>query len=263
MPVAQVEDKAVNRPAPAARQLLHSAGLKATLHSSAALSESEREEMWLLFSRFYEGTSRARFRADLAGKDTALILRDEWHQLQGFSTLALSVTQFEGAPIRVLFSGDTIVERAHWGSQVLAFNWLRHAGALQRQQPEVPLYWFLIVKGQRTYRYLPTFAREFTPDWRSLPSPRAWRLLAALAQERFGEAYDPLTGVIRFREPHGHLAPEWAQISEREAARADVRFFMSRNPGYAQGDELACLCELAGANMRPLARRIFEDETGA
>jgi hypothetical protein len=242
--------------------VLQSALLKATIHPASVLAESEREEMWTLYSRFYAGTSRARFRADLAGKDTALILRDEWQRLQGFSTLALSRTEFEGMPIRVLFSGDTIIERAHWGSQVLAFNWLRHAGALQRREPEVPLYWFLIVKGQRTYRYLPTFAREFTPDWRAPAEPHSSRLLATLAEARFGAAYDRLTGVIRFRESHGHLAPEWAQISEREATRDDVQFFLRRNPGYARGDELACLCELSAANLRPLARRIFEGEEG-
>ena len=243
-----------------ARTLLQSAGLKATLHDVASLSETERDEMWWLYSRFYAGTSRIRFLADLGGKDTALILRDELNRLQGFSTLALSTTWFEGEPVRVLFSGDTIVERAHWGSQVLAFNWLRHAGAVQRLQPDVPLYWFLIVKGQRTYRYLPTFARTFLPDWRSVAEPRLNRLLASLATERFGDAYDPLAGLIRFREPHGHLAPEWAQVSEREASREDVQFFLSRNPGYAQGDELACLCELSPANLRPLARRIFAGE---
>jgi hypothetical protein len=68
--------------------------------------------------------------------------------------------------------------------------------------------------------------------------------------------------LIRFREPHGHLAAEWAQISEREASREDVQFFLSRNPGYAQGEELACLCELGPANLRPLARRIFAGEVG-
>jgi len=245
-----------------ARTLLQSAGLKATLHDATSLGATVREEMWALYSRFYSGTSHARFLADLAGKDTALILRDESHRLQGFSTLALSTTWFEGEPVRVLFSGDTIVERAHWGSQVLAFNWLRHAGAMQRLQPDVPLYWFLIVKGQRTYRYLPTFARTFLPDWRAVAEPRLHRLLASLAAERFGDAYDPVAGLIRFREPHGHLAPEWAQVSEREASRADVQFFLSRNPGYAHGDELACLCELSAANLRPLARRIFAGEVG-
>lgn len=231
-----------------------------SLHPVAALSAGAREEMWHLYSRFYAGTSRSRFHADLEAKDMALVLRDAREQLQGFTTLAVSTTEFEGRRVRVLFSGDTIVERAYWGSQALAFNWLRLAGALKRREPDVELYWFLIVKGQRTYRYLPTFAKQFVPDWRdSSPSQNLSRLLDVLARERFGEAWDPATGVIRFGESHGHLAPEWATVSEREAGREDVRFFLRRNPGYGQGDELACLCELTAANLRPLARRIFED----
>jgi hypothetical protein len=231
--------------------------LKAIVLPVSALDESEREAMWALYARFYSGTSRERFRADLVGKDTALVLRDELGRVQGFSTLVRYAMEFEGRPIQVLFSGDTIIERAHWGSQVLAFAWLRHAGAIKRVQPEVALYWFLIVKGPRTYRYLPTFARAFAPDWRAAPAPRMSRLLTTLARERFGEAYDAQTGVIRFGESHGHLAPEWAGVTDREAAREDVRFFLSRNPGYARGDELACLCELSEGNLRPLARRIF------
>jgi hypothetical protein len=34
-----------------------------------------------------------------------------------------------------------------------------------------------------------------------------------------------------------------------------VRFFLTRNPGYREGDELVCLAELAAANMRSLAAR--------
>jgi hypothetical protein len=125
-------------------------------------------------------------------------------------------------------------------------------------QPSLPLYWFLIVKGPRTFRYLPAFALQFLPDWRTSPVPRMTSLLTFLARERFGNAYDPQTGVIRFRESHGHLAEQWAKISEREAARDDVQFFLRRNPGYVRGDELACLCELSSDNLRPLARRIFD-----
>jgi hypothetical protein len=246
-----------------ARATSKSAPLNCTVHPVSSLSPGEREEMWALYSRFYLGTRRERFRADLAEKDTALILRDADGCLQGFSTLATWSREFAGAPIRVLFSGDTIIEREHWGSQALAFNWLRHAGGLKRMQPEVPLYWFLIVKGQRTFRFLPTFALEFLPDWRTSPAPGASQLLTLLAREKFGDAYDPATGVIRFRESHGHLAQQWAKVSEREAAREDVQFFLRRNPGYVRGDELACLCELSSGNLRPLARRVFNGAADA
>lgn len=32
---------------------------------------------------------------------------------------------------------------------------------------------------------------------------------------------------------------------------------MQRNPGYRQGDELVCLCEVAASNLKPLAQRVF------
>ena len=35
-------------------------------------------------------------------------------------------------------------------------------------------------------------------------------------------------------------------------------FFLRRNPGYVRGDEMVCLTELAPHNLRPLARRVFE-----
>jgi hypothetical protein len=67
----------------------------------------------------------------------------------------------EGAPIMALFSGDTIISHHHWGEQELAHAWCYFAGQIKRQCPELPLYWFLIVKGHRTYRYLPAFTRRF------------------------------------------------------------------------------------------------------
>lgn len=222
------------------------------------VSSGDREAMWDLYRRFYAGTHRALFDADLAQKDSLLLLRDGAQRIQGFSTIAVSETEHEGRTIRYVFSGDTIVDREYWGSQALAFSWLRYVGGLKCEQPEVPLYWFLIVKGHRTYRYLPAFAREFYPHWeRATPAPIA-ALMTTLARERFGSAYDEASGVIRYPESHGHLAAPFAEATEREASREDVAFFLKRNAGYRKGDELVCLCELSSENMRPLSRRLFE-----
>jgi hypothetical protein len=232
--------------------------LKSQVIPVFSLPDAERDEMWSLYHRFYAGTNRARFDDDLTRKDSLLVLRDDQQRIQGFSTLALGFAEHEGRVIRYVFSGDTIVDRAHWGSQSLAFTWLRYVGDIKRERPELPLFWFLIVKGHRTYRYLPTFARTFWPTWTE-PTPVATAdLMARLARERFGAAYDLASGVIRYPESHGHLVPEFAEANDREAEREDVRFFLERNPGYRSGDELVCLCELASENLRPLARRIFD-----
>lgn len=213
--------------------------------------------MFALYSQYYQGMSEERFFNDLADKQTVLFLTDANGALQGFSTLTVWSRQFGGRDIRVLFSGDTIIAREYWGTQALPLSWIAYAGSLKAEQPDTPLYWFLIVKGHRTYRFLPTFAETFYPDWRHPIPANIQALIHELASQRFGPLYDAASGVVRCDSSHGHLVAEWCEISPREQKRDDVAYFLARNPGYRQGHELVCLCELSEENLKPIARRWF------
>ena len=232
-------------------------GLKAITERPAALPPGVGDDMYRLFSRYYEGISRERFAADLSAKDTVILVFDE-DRICGFSTIAVLSLEHRGAPVRVVFSGDTIMDRPYWGTQVFAFAWIRQIGRIAAEAQEVPLYWLLTVKGHRTYRYLPAFGLRFVPDWRGAPDPVLEDLKDEVAARYFGAAYRRDSGIVRHECSLGHLAPEWAAVSAREARRPDVRYFLERNPGYAEGDELVCLCELTPGNMRPLTRRLFQ-----
>lgn len=227
------------------------------VHAAAALAPSTRQEMYALYERYYEGTSYQRFAADLGNKDRVLMLRDAGGGLQGFSTLALYERAFLGESVRVLFSGDTVVDEHHWGQQALAFSWLRLAGEIKAESPQQRLYWFLISKGHRTYRYLSAFSRVFYPARQSETPRRIRELMAFLAVDRFGDAYDPGDGVLRFPEPQGQLRRAYAQVSGAHGRLPEVEYFLLRNPGYARGDELVCLCELDADNLQPMAQRAF------
>jgi hypothetical protein len=223
----------------------------------AALGTAERDAMYALYARYYAASSSARFLADLTDKRYAVLLHDEAGALQGFSTLAEYEREFGGRTVGVLFSGDTIVDARYWGQQALAFAWLRLAGQLKARAPHRPLYWFLISKGHRTYRFLTAFSREFWPAADRVTPPPIKSLMDALALERFGRDYDAASGVIRFAESHGHLREPFAEVSAAHRQRSDVAFFLARNPGYTRGEELVCLCELAADKLQPLARRVF------
>ena len=213
--------------------------------------------MYALYARHYDAADRWRFEGDLDDKQYAVLLHDEAGALQGFSTLAEYERDFGGRSIGVLFSGDTVVDAEHWGQQALAFAWLRLAGTRKMEAPQRPLYWFLISKGHRTYRFLTAFAHTFWPARDRATPAGTQALMHELAQERFGAAYNRTTGLIRFAESHGHLRSAYANVSDAHRRRPDVDYFLARNPGYVNGDELVCLCELAADNLRPLARRIF------
>jgi hypothetical protein len=214
--------------------------------------------MYGLYGRYYEATTPALFESDLGDKDFVVLLRDDAGAVVGFSTLSILYGEIDGRRHRAIYSGDTIIDRAHWGTQALAFTWLRFAGAIKADVPDCPLYWFLIVKGHRTYRYLSAFSIDFYPHWET-PTP-AWAqsLMGELARGRFNDAYDAERGVVSFPQSRGHLKAAWAAVEPDEAMRPDVSFFLRSNPGYTHGDELVCLTELSSGNLRPIARRVFE-----
>lgn len=236
--------------------------LLADVERRSSLEGRTITQMYDLYATYYDATSLSAFEKDLDDKDWVVVLRDESGMLAGFSSLAIVDATVDGRSLRAIFSGDTIIERTHWGTQALAFTWLRFAGTIKAQVPDWPLYWFLIVKGHRTYRYLSAFSIDFYPHWQ-MPTPsRARAIMRHLAHQRFDEAYDGERGIVSFDRSRGHLRPMWATVEPEESARPDVAFFLRSNPGYTQGDELVCLTELSSSNLRPLARRVFEQGLG-
>jgi hypothetical protein len=219
------------------------------------ISATERDEIVGLYLSYYDGSDEERVLSDLATKTEVLLLYFEG-ALVGFTTLELYDFEWQGSLVQIIYSGDTVVHHAHWGQQALAFAWIGNLGKLKRERPDVPLYWFVIIKGHRTYKFLPAFGRSFYPHW-SIDRSDLKPLADALATGKFGSAYSPDTGVVSFGESHGHLNPKFAYPSEEEKNKEAVRFFLEKNPGYIHGDELVCLCEISEGNMRPLTRRIF------
>jgi len=222
---------------------------------AATLSDEVIGKMADLYLSNFDGSSTAIFREDLAEKDEVLLVYQE-DELVGFTTLKILQFRHAGNQARAVYSGDTIVAPQHWGQQVLAFAWIAHVGEIKRQAPHLPLFWFLLVKGHRTFRYLSVFSKSFFPHW---AEDRAdLKILADhLAAAKFGSHYDPVSGLVRFPESRGHLRREIAEPSAEEREKPATRFFLEKNPGYRLGHELVCICELETFNMKPLTARIF------
>ena len=170
----------------------------------------------------YDGTSVEIFRNDLAGKDEAVVLFVNG-KLVGFTTLQVHVSRMADKPVRIVYSGDTVVDRRHWGQQHLAFAWIRRIGEVKAQAPNLTLYWLLLVKGHRTFKYLSVFSKSFHPHWQ-LERPDLKLLADRLAYERFRSEYNSRTGVVEFSQSRGHLKSAIASPTARELARPDTRF---------------------------------------
>lgn len=231
-------------------------GLAGEVRRVDALLAAERDQMHALMTEYFAGVSRAQFELDLGEKEWVILMTDNFDRVQGFSTLMRLHTRIDDQPVVAFFSGDTIVHRDYWGETVLPRLWGRHVFDLAARVRDARVYWFLISSGFRTYRFLPTFFREFYPA-HDRPAPESVkRVLDALARLKFGAQYDAARGIVRLAEP----TPLHAGVSEPTETRLKdphVSFFLSANPGHVRGDELACLAELTADNLTRAGRRML------
>ena len=214
-----------------------------------------RAEVFALFSRCYDCVSATAFLQDLEEKTSIILLTDKTGKVQGFSTQQVYEWTLAGEPIRILYSGDTVIDPGSWGSQELAKAWCRVAAAAMQGPPVRRTFWFLISKGYRTYLYLPLFFRHFIPGV-GTAAPQEWNgLLDELARHKFHDAYDPQTSLIRFPASRGQLTPELIPIPQNRQDDPHVAFFLQRNPDYTAGVELACLAEVSPGNTHGVGHR--------
>jgi len=230
--------------------------LTAHVRPRCDIGDNEIAVMHRLYAEYYDAASPALFRSDFGEKDYVFELRDGG-ALRGFSTVALTDFEIAGDAGRALYSGDTIIDHRYWGEQTLTQAFCRFAGAVKAQRPDLPLYWFLISKGYRTYRYLSVFARDYFPNPHGATPPRMQARIDLLARKRFSEAYCAELGLVRFADSHGQLKPQWATVRESMRKRTEVRFFLERNPRFHAGEELCCVTPLEADNLRSFARKAF------
>jgi hypothetical protein len=221
------------------------------------LAPAEIDGMYELFDEYYRA-SREVFARDLAGKGWAILFHDgdaASPGLHGFTTLALYETTVQGQRLSVVYSGDTLIRPAYWGTPALPRAWIKTVLALAAGRCQ-PLYWLLITSGYKTYRFLPVFFDEFYPRHDRPTPPAAQALLEALAEERFGREFRPGQGIVRFARGATPLRPGVAEVTPERLKDPHVAFCLARNPGHQRGDELVCLTRIHADNLTAAGRRM-------
>ena len=219
--------------------------VKVEIWRVARLPEADRLEMESLYRRYYEGAPDEVFRRDLAEKDRAIVLRKDG-AVVGFSTMRL----LDLANRKVLFSGDTVVDAACRNQTGLAGAFGHVMRRLNEELDEAP-DWFLICKGARTYRFLPTFFKRYVPGRREDAELSA--RLASIARTLYPREYDGATGVLRFGDGKDRLKGDALRM-DPESVR-----FRALNPDWVRGDELCCLAPLSMDNLNRLGLRVIAD----
>lgn len=222
----------------------------------AELSNAEILSMFRVFSDNFNGTTMEIFERDLENKNWIILLRDaNTNEIEGFSTLALYETEFNHKPLSVVYSGDTIIRREYWGTPQLPSTWIKTV--LEKSANMIqPLYWLLISSGYKTYRFLTVFYKEFYPRYDVSTPPEMQSLMDYLAAQRYGSDYHCEEGVVRFANGATPLREGISEVTNERLHDPHIAFYIERNPGYVNGDELVCITRVHPDNFTPAGRRM-------
>jgi hypothetical protein len=245
------------RPATTGARTGPPARLRATVVAPRELDAATRSAAFALFRAHYEGADQERFERDLADKQRVILLRDRaTGALRGFSTVLYRPVRIGTREAMVVFSGDTVIDRSCWGQKILQSAFASLLFRLKLRHPRRPLYWFLISKGWRTYLLMANAFPRAVPRFDGADAQELRAALNVLATERFGAEYDAAAGVIRYATPHERVRDGVAPVDASVLANPHVRFFVERNPGHADGEELACLAQVRLRDLARVASRI-------
>lgn len=229
--------------------------LHGKLVSIETLTADDTDRMLCLMQTFYDGMESDAFYKDLRDKDSCILLCDENEVIQGFSSQKVLTLELPEGPVHGVFSGDTIIHPDHWGSLELHKIFARHF--FRYAEEYGVFYWFLISKGYKTYRILPTFFRSFYPSCTEPVPEREASIMAALGAQLYPDDYNPATGVVEYRYAKDRLRAGIADITPHHEHDQHITYFLKRNPGYAYGNDLVCLALLTKDNLRARTRTML------
>jgi hypothetical protein len=213
-------------------------------------------QMYKLFLQQFEEISLQDFTRDLRQKNWLLLLSLDDGVLAGFSSIHVYQATVAGRSMLVAFSGDTVVDASTWRDSALSYYWMGAIDYLRRKHQADRIYWFLLVSGYRTYRFLPVYSQSFYPRFDQQTPADVQRVMDTLALQRYGEHYDAAAGVVRLEVP-AILREPFRGIPVHRLKDPHIAFFAERNPGHLSGDELVCFAEISEDKLTRLGRRMW------
>ena len=230
--------------------------MKGDIVKRREVDEQTQLAMYELFLRQFENVPLQQFVADLEQKNWVLLLRNDEDALCGFTSMHIYDVTVDARDFTVVYSGDTVVDRDSWGDSALSYYWMGAIDYLRRLHKKERVYWFLLVSGFRTYRFLPIYSRQFYPRHDQSTPADIQNFMDTVASERFGDRYDAQTGIVRLEVP-SVLKDSFRGIPDNRLADPHIAFFAQQNPGHEVGDELVCFTELSEGNTTRIGRRLW------
>ena len=238
------------------------ARLQGRVVARQTLDAETRDAMFALLAAHFAGVDRATFDRDLDEKSCAILLEDDAGVLRGFSTMLVYESVAAGAPVSVIYSGDTIVERVLVGQPGAGpdldcrrsercsqpANRGKCTGCCSRQgfAPTVSCRCSSATSTRASTRR----RRLETPQLLDVARPRTIRRVSTTPRR---ESFDSCGRKCSRRIC---IRARARKTGHEPMPDPHIAFFLERNPGFVRGDELVCLTRIDERNLTPAGRRM-------
>lgn len=221
------------------------------------IDESILENMYHLMEATYFGTSLSKIKRDLSNKQYILLLYNDQNTLKGFTTMQLFDSTFRGKNVKIIYSGDTVIDEDSRGEIELMRAWWQFSYKVQKEYMDTDVYWMLISKGWRTYKFFPLFLKEFYPT-REKETPEEFKdFIERIGKFKFPEEYQ--NGLIIPNSPD-FLKNADHDVPEHKKDDPDIQFFLNANPNFKHGNELVCVAHLSPDNLTKIGLRLLHGQ---
>ena len=206
--------------------------MKCKIFSVLDIKDDEKivESMFLLMKNHYENMKKDKFLKDLYDKNN------------------------------VFFFFSIIEKGFSWGIEFQK-EWIKYCllESEKNMKNGLKTYWFLISKGIKTYMYLPTYFKKFSPKADYTENEMEKKIKDIYAEKIYGNRYNKENGIVKNDGTNDFLRENVVVLSEKQLKNKNVQFFLEKNPSYQKGDELVCLAEISFENLTNLGKRVLKE----
>lgn len=213
------------------------------------LTPSLHKVMFSLFEQYYDHVTFEKFVEDLNEKTHVFMFHEKKSgRLIGFSSIFKKKLSNVASGV-FLFSGDTVMHEAYWGTKALqkSFFWFILKSKLR--SPFFPVYWMLMSKGIKTYMMMRKNFRFSYPNHNGITPSHFQHIVDNFYAMKYPRNYQAKKGLILFEEKVGSVKKNLETPGEDVMKHPDAAYFFKLNPLWENGDELACVAEIRFADF--------------
>ena len=208
-----------------------------------------------LLSRHFQGVTWKQFNTDFHEKQYVALLRKS-DRIVGFSTMTiLPIFLSSGHVMNIAFSGDTIVEFEDRNTTELGKSLASFFREAISVHGDGNVWYVLISKGWRTYKALEFMFYCFAPHSHQKLSILEREVIVGFGKEKYPSRFNEKNLIIKALDGDQKLQPNSPDLKVPPSELGT--FFIERNPGFADGDELVCVSRLSYDNFTERFKRCF------